>query len=157
MSQHGGKDPSQSFITTSQNTEKTNVKSCGLKKQTSRMLRSLSLMSYPVYCWQLTSPGSRSMGPGTAAAPWGNCHCTSDTAAPDTASLTAVTDSTGPCWPAGQKKRRNWEIIRHKTDKQNGSVQLVKIFFSSLFLPQTVQNKGELKEWKYFNNCWKQT
>lgn len=93
------------------------------------MPRSLSLMSYPVYCWQLTSPGSRSMGPGTAAAPWGNCHCTSDTAAPDTASLTAVTDSTGPCWPAGQKERRNWEIIWHKTDKQNGSVQLVKIFF----------------------------
>jgi len=95
-------------------------------------MSSLSIMSYPVYNRQLTSPGSRSRGPGTAAAPWGSCHCTSDTAAPDIASPTAVTDSTGPCWPAGQKEKGNWKLTWH--GNKTGPFSLSRLFFPCSFL-----------------------
>lgn len=44
----------------------------------------------------LTSLDSQSRGQGTVVAPWGSCHCTGGTVAPDTWSPAAVTGSTGP-------------------------------------------------------------
>lgn len=50
----------------------------------------------PVIQLVLTSPDFQSRGQETAVAPWGSCHCTSGTAAPDTWFPAAVTGSTGP-------------------------------------------------------------
>lgn len=48
----------------------------------------------------LTSPGSQSTGPGTAAAPWGSCRCRAGGAAPGSACRAAAAGSTAPSWPA---------------------------------------------------------
>lgn len=53
----------------------------------------------------LTSPGFQSMGPGTAGAPWGSCHCRAGGAAPGTACRAAVAGSTAPSWPAPETCR----------------------------------------------------